>query len=58
MEDFLFFLQEYGFKMLGAIISIFTYIVAWRSGKKSGSSALLKDIKKLEEIEKKYNNEV
>lgn len=53
MEDFLFFLQEYGLKVFGAFVSIITYIVAWRSGKKSGSSALLKDIKKLEEIEKR-----
>lgn len=53
MEDFLFFLQEYGFKIVGAFISMFTYIVAWRSGKKSGSSALLKDIKKLEAIERR-----
>lgn len=55
MENLLDFLLEYGFKVLGAIVSIITYIVAWKSGKKSGSSSLLNDLKKLEKIEKKYN---
>lgn len=58
MEDFVLFLQEYGLKIAGALISIFTYIVAWRSGRKSGSSSLLKDLKKLEKIEKKYKENV
>lgn len=55
--EFLEFIQEYGMEIFKALFSIVTMFIAWRTGKKSGSAKLLKDIKKLEDLEKKYNKD-
>lgn len=57
MDNLFEFIAEYGLKIAGLIVSLITYIIAWRSGKKSGSSSLLRDLRKLEKIEKDINKE-
>lgn len=50
------FFSEYGMEIFKAIFTIVSMFLAWRSGKKSGSAKLMKDIQKLEDINKKYTN--
>lgn len=50
------FFSEYGMEIFKALFTIFSMFLAWRSGKKSGSAKLMKDIQKLEDINKKYTN--
>lgn len=54
--EFLDFFSEYGMEIFKAIFTIVSMFLAWRSGKKSGSAKLMKDIHKLEDINKKYTN--
>lgn len=52
--DILEFLMEYGVEILKSIVSIITMFIAWKAGKKTGSAKLMKDIKKLEDLNNKY----